>query len=103
MAATKVSIGRMTTSRTDDTKYEYWVTIHNDKGETITPWMHYKPERSLFEAIDLAAFLGVPYEPLKIDGVVLELDNFDKRMLKYAAVIREEAWSEYRETKTAQT
>lgn len=90
MPATKVSVGRMTTSRDGPTKYEHFVTIHNDRDETIQMTMHYQPERAVYEATDLAAFLGVPLQPLVIEGVTVELDDLHKSMLRYAPEVAEE-------------
>lgn len=84
MPATKVTILRMETSRTDHTKWEHFVCIHNDKGEEpISLWMRHKPEEALHMATDLATFLGVPLEPLVIGGVVVELDSLSQSMLQY--------------------
>lgn len=93
MPVTKVSVGRIVTTREGPTKYEHFVTIHNDRDETMQMTMHHQPERAVYEATDLAAFLGVPLQPLVIDGVVVELDAMHKTMLRYAPEIAEEGFA----------
>jgi hypothetical protein len=82
MPIVKTSVARMTTSRTDDTKYEYYVMMHRDDGRTRELYMHYLPERSLYEAMSLAKFLHVPCDPLVVDGSPVELDGTLKSMLE---------------------
>lgn len=78
---TKISVGRATTSRTGPTKYEHFVIIHNNAGQDFSQHMRHKPEEALFLAMELALFMGVPCDPLSIDGKQIELDDMLKSML----------------------
>lgn len=78
---TKVFVRRMTTSREDDTKYEHFVVMQNVKGREMEMWMHHIPSRALFEATEIANFVGIKVTPLIIDGVEVELDEIEKLML----------------------
>ena len=79
---TKVEVRRMTTSRNDETKYEHFVVATNAQGKTMDFWMHYIPERALFEATEMANFFGIKVTPLIIDGVEIELDEISRFMLE---------------------
>jgi hypothetical protein len=79
-----VSVGilRMSTSRTDHTKYEHFVRLKNSAGKAMEIWMRHDPVEALFHVHELAQFLGIEPDPLVIDGVTIELDEIGKIMLR---------------------
>lgn len=81
MQVVKVCVRTMTTSREDDTKYEYFTSMQNARGAWHDLWMHHIPERALFEATQLAQFLGIKVTPLIINGEEVILDEIMKSML----------------------
>ena len=82
MAAVKAFVQRMTTSRKGPTKYEHFATLENSDGKKMTMYMRHDPEEALFSAMELAKFLGIPCDPLVIDGVEVQLSSVSKMMLE---------------------
>jgi hypothetical protein len=82
MSAHRMIIQRMATTREGPTKYEHFVTIENTDGRRMEVYMRYKPEEALYSATELGLHLGIPVEPLVIDGKTVELDEIGKMMLE---------------------
>lgn len=82
MAAIKALVKRMTTSRNDHTKHEHFTYLVNDKGEEMSMYMRHNPEEALFQTMEIAQFLGVPCDPLVIDGQEVKLSSLYLMMLE---------------------
>ena len=74
-------VARMTTSRDGPTKFEHYAQLVRGDGRSLDLWMRHSPAEALFHAMEVALFLGVPCEPLVVDGQAVELDETMKAML----------------------
>lgn len=78
----KALVQVMETSRKDDTKFEYFASLQNSDGKYMTMYMFHYPIRALYQAIEMAKFMGIPCDPFIIDGKEVELDAVSKLMLE---------------------